>query len=50
MIDRREAIVTSANLTKGGTESNYEGGIWVSDPVVLKDICVFIDSISTQSG
>lgn len=46
MVDRREAIVTSANLTKGGTEGNYEGGIWVNDPVVLKDICEFIDGIS----
>ncbi len=45
MADRREAIITSANLTKGGTESNYEGGIWVNDPTVLKDICEFIDDI-----
>jgi phosphatidylserine/phosphatidylglycerophosphate/cardiolipin synthase-like enzyme len=45
MVDRREAIVTSANLTKGGTEGNYEGGVWVNDPVVLKDICEFIDGI-----
>jgi phosphatidylserine/phosphatidylglycerophosphate/cardiolipin synthase-like enzyme len=48
MVDRREAIVTSANLTKGGTEGNYEGGIWVKDPVVLKDICEFIDGISVS--
>ncbi|MCX6673194.1 MAG: phospholipase D-like domain-containing protein [Methanothrix sp.] len=45
MVDRREAIVTSANLTKGGTEANYEGGIWVNDPVVLKEICEFVDDI-----
>ena len=45
MADRREAIITSANLTKGGTESNYEGGIWVNDPIVLRDICEFIDDI-----
>jgi len=50
MVDRREAIVTSANLTKGGTEGNYEGGIWVKDPIVLKEICEFIDDISTQAG
>jgi phosphatidylserine/phosphatidylglycerophosphate/cardiolipin synthase-like enzyme len=46
MADRREAIVTSANLTKGGTEGNYEGGIWVKDPIVLKEICEFVDEIS----
>ena len=45
MADRKEAIVTSANLTKGGTEANYEGGIWVNDPVVLKEICTFLDDI-----
>ena len=45
MVDRKEAIVTSANLTKGGTEANYEGGIWVNDPVVLKEICEFVDDI-----
>jgi hypothetical protein len=45
MADRKEAIVTSANLTKGGTQANYEGGIWVRDPVVLKEICRFVDEI-----
>jgi len=50
MVDRKEAIVTSANLTKGGTEANYEGGIWVNDPVVLKEICEFIDGVSTQAA
>jgi hypothetical protein len=45
MVDRRVAIITSANLTKGGTQSNYEGGIWVNDPIVLRDICEFIDDI-----
>jgi hypothetical protein len=45
MVDRKEAIITSANLTKGGTESNYEGGIWVNDPIVLNDICEFVDDI-----
>jgi phosphatidylserine/phosphatidylglycerophosphate/cardiolipin synthase-like enzyme len=48
MADRKEAIVTSANLTKGGTEGNYEGGIWVNDPIVLKEICEFVDEISTD--
>ena len=50
MVDRKEAIVTSANLTKGGTEANYEGGILVNDPVVLKEICEFIDGVSTQAA
>jgi hypothetical protein len=45
MIDRREAIVTSANLSKGGIDDNYEAGIWLNDPHVLKDICAYIDDL-----
>ena len=43
MVDRREAIVASANLTKGGTEANLESGIWLNDPAVLEDISSFVD-------
>ena len=45
MIDRREAIVTSANLSKGGIDDNYEAGIWLNDPTALKEICAFIDDL-----
>lgn len=45
MVDKREAIVASANLTRGGIESNYEAGIWVNDPKVMKDICAFTDDL-----
>ena len=45
LVDRKEAIVTSANLTKGGIEDNYEAGIWLNDPNVLKEICAFIDDL-----
>jgi hypothetical protein len=44
-VDKREAIVASANLTKGGIEGNYEAGIWVNDPNVMKDINAFIDDL-----
>lgn len=45
MIDRSEAIVTSANLSKGGIDDNYEAGVWLNDPNVLKDICAYIDDL-----
>ncbi|HEX7444980.1 MAG TPA: phospholipase D-like domain-containing protein [Methanothrix sp.] len=45
VVDRREAIVTSANLSKGGIDDNYEAGIWLNDPNVLKDICAYIDDL-----
>ncbi len=39
MIDRKEAIVTSANLSQGGIDDNYEAGVWLNDPQVIHDIC-----------
>jgi hypothetical protein len=45
MVDRKEAIVASANLTKGGIEGNYETGIWLNDPAVMRDICQFLEDL-----
>jgi len=45
MIDRKEAIVASANLTKGGIEGNYETGVWLNDPTAMRDICRFLDDL-----
>jgi len=45
LVDRREAIVASANLTRSGVEDNFEAGIWVNDPDVLKEICTFVDDL-----
>jgi hypothetical protein len=49
MVDRREAIVSSANLTKSGWEGNLEAGIWINDPAVIKEACRFIDQILPES-
>jgi len=45
MIDRKEAIVTSANLSQGGIDDNYEAGVWLNDPQILSDICAYIDGL-----
>ena len=45
LVDRREAIVGSANLTKGGIEDNYEAGLWICDPAAIKEICSFVDDL-----
>jgi hypothetical protein len=45
MADRRQAIIASANLTRGGLEGNYEAGIWMNDPSVLKNICAFVEDL-----
>jgi len=49
MVDRKEAIITSSNFTKGGVESNYEAGIYLNDPAVLKEISDFVDDIESLS-
>jgi phosphatidylserine/phosphatidylglycerophosphate/cardiolipin synthase-like enzyme len=45
VVDKKEAIIVSSNLTKGGVEENYEAGVWLDDPIVLEDICSFIDKL-----
>jgi phosphatidylserine/phosphatidylglycerophosphate/cardiolipin synthase-like enzyme len=44
-VDKMEAIIASANLTRGGIEGNYEAGIWTNNPTVMKDINAFIDDL-----
>ena len=43
--DRKEAIITSANLTKSGIMGNYEAGIWLNDPLALSEICIYVDDL-----
>jgi PLD-like domain len=50
MVDRKEAIITSSNFTKGGVESNCEAGIYLNDPGTLRDISNFIYDIESLSG
>jgi len=45
MIDRKEVIVTSANLSQGGIDDNYEAGVWLNDPHVIRDICAYVDGL-----
>ena len=45
LVDRKEAIVTSANLTRGGFEGNIEAGIWSNNPCLLREICEFVDNL-----
>jgi phosphatidylserine/phosphatidylglycerophosphate/cardiolipin synthase-like enzyme len=45
LVDKREAVVTSANFTTGGLDLNYEGGIWTCNPIVINEVCSFIDKL-----
>jgi phosphatidylserine/phosphatidylglycerophosphate/cardiolipin synthase-like enzyme len=45
LADRREAIVASANLTRGGLEINLESGVLIRDPGAMRDIGDFVDGL-----
>ena len=45
--DKREAIISSANLTSSGLVSNLEYGIHISDPVVVKQIVDDLEGYAT---
>lgn len=38
VVDKKSAIVTSANLTAGGLDRNYEYGIKITEPLIVKEI------------
>ncbi len=41
--DKKRAIITSANLTKSGIDTNYEYGVGITDESVVRQICTHID-------
>ena len=45
--DEREAIITSANFTHGGLVANYEYGIQISDPPVVRQIVDDLEGYAT---
>ena len=45
--DEREAIITSANLTRGGLAANYEYGVHISDPSVVRQIVEDLEGYAT---
>lgn len=45
LVDRKEAIIGSANLTGGGVEGNLEVGIWSNNPALISDIYKFVDTL-----
>lgn len=49
LVDRKEAILTSANLTRGGFEGNIEAGIWSNNPRLLSEICKFVDDLCLKA-
>jgi len=47
VIDRREALITSANLTRSGFDFSYEAGVWTCNPAIVKDACHFVEKLAS---
>jgi len=45
VIDRCEALIASANLSKSGLDWSYEAGVWSCNPAVVRDVCGFVDKL-----
>jgi cardiolipin synthase len=45
IVDEKEIIVSSANLTQTGLWVNYEAGIWAKDEVMAKEGYAFFERL-----
>ncbi len=50
IFDDRAAIITSANLTPGGLQFNYECGLFVTDKDTLKEVLAYFESLKQIGG
>ena len=42
VVDRREALICSANLSRSGLDFSYEAGLWTCNPQIMTDVCRFV--------
>ncbi len=45
VVDRCEALIAAANLSKSGLDWSYEAGVWSCNPAVVRDVCAFVDTL-----
>jgi|LGVE01.1.fsa_nt_gb hypothetical protein len=50
VIDRGEALISSANLTRSGRDFRHEAGIWMCNPIIVNEACRFIEKLSRLSA
>jgi phosphatidylserine/phosphatidylglycerophosphate/cardiolipin synthase-like enzyme len=46
VIDRHEALITSANLTRSGLDFGYEAGVWTCNPALVQEACRFVETLA----
>jgi len=45
VVDRSEALICSANLSRSGMDFSYEAGVWTCNPGIVKDVGEFVDRL-----
>ena len=45
VVDRREALICSANLSRSGMDFSYEAGVWTCNPGIVKEVGEFVDRL-----
>jgi phosphatidylserine/phosphatidylglycerophosphate/cardiolipin synthase-like enzyme len=45
VVDRREALICSANLSRSGLDFSYEAGVWSCNPGIVNEVLVFVDRL-----
>ena len=46
VVDQREALICSANLSRSGLDFGYEAGVWSCNPNIVKDLRGFVKTLS----
>ena len=45
VVDRREVLICSANLSRSGLDFGYEAGVWSCDPGIVKGVGKFVNRL-----
>ena len=45
VVDRREALICSANLSRSGMDFSYEAGVWTCNPGIVNEVGEFVDKL-----
>lgn len=50
IIGNREAIISSADLKSDSIDTNFEAGVWTTNPIVISDAIQFFDKMWKEAG
>ncbi|MBE9594761.1 MAG: phospholipase D family protein, partial [Proteobacteria bacterium] len=47
VVDQREALICSANLSRSGLDFSYEAGVWTCNPGIVSEVGKFVDRLGS---